>query len=98
MKIRVYSLVLCGFPVDFVVPEVNQSLLDAYKRRRESADAKVCCDYLLQVCLTDWNDKVAQEMETLVKDNGWCLITFAYHGVLIVFQDIFLRVIFYESC
>lgn len=53
-----------------MVPEVNQSLLDAYKRRRESADAKVCCDYLLQVCLTDWNDKVSQEMEMLVKDNG----------------------------
>lgn len=65
---------VCWFPVQFVVPEFNQSLLDAYNKCRESADAKVCCDYLLQVCLTYWTDRVSREMEMLVKDNGYiCL-------------------------
>lgn len=56
--------------IDYVIPDGNQSLVNAYKQCRESADSKVCCDYLLHVCVTSWNDKVSQEMEILVKDNG----------------------------
>ena len=56
--------------VDYVVPEPGQSLLEAYNRWRDAADAKVCCDYAVHVCVTWWSDKVAEEMETLAKERG----------------------------
>ena len=32
----------------------------------------VCCDYAFHVAVTWWNDEVAEEMETLVKEKGKC--------------------------
>ena len=34
----------------------------------------VCCDYAFHVAVTWWNDEVGEEMETLVKEKGNCLI------------------------
>lgn len=45
--------------IDFVIPNKDESLLEAYERYRESADQKVCCDYSLHVAVTSWNPKVS---------------------------------------
>ncbi|ESO12354.1 hypothetical protein HELRODRAFT_105292 [Helobdella robusta] len=55
---------------DYVVPELNQSILEAFNKFHEMASEKSCCDFSLHVCLTCWSDKVAQEMEVLVKEKG----------------------------
>lgn len=41
-----------------VLPEKNESLLDAYEKCRTHADAKTCCDYALHVAVTWWSPKV----------------------------------------
>ncbi|XP_045073598.1 dihydropyrimidinase isoform X2 [Coregonus clupeaformis] len=56
--------------LDFVIPQRGTSLLEAYDRWRDTADAKVCCDYSLHVAVTWWSDKVKKEMETLAKEKG----------------------------
>ncbi|XP_057716228.1 dihydropyrimidinase-related protein 5-like isoform X1 [Corythoichthys intestinalis] len=53
-----------------VLPEKNQSLLDAYEQCRSLADAKTCCDYALHVGVTWWGPKVRAEMEKLVREKG----------------------------
>ncbi|CAE1319267.1 DPYS [Acanthosepion pharaonis] len=54
--------------MDFVLDPRGHSLLDAYDKWRDWADAKVCCDYGLHVGVTWWSPHVAKEMEILVKD------------------------------
>lgn len=56
--------------MDFVLDPRGHSLLDAYDKWRDWADAKVCCDYGLHVGVTWWSPHVAKEMEILVKDRG----------------------------
>lgn len=56
--------------MDFVIPSKEESLLGSYDKWRDWADKKVCCDYSLHVAITHWNPKVAEEMETLVKERG----------------------------
>ncbi|KAG6450622.1 hypothetical protein O3G_MSEX006668, partial [Manduca sexta] len=56
------------FPVDFVLPQKGQSLLEAYANWREKADNKVCCDYGLHVGVTWWSPSVKKEMEQLVSE------------------------------
>lgn len=56
--------------LDFVIPQRNQSLIEAYKQWRTWADEKVVCDYSFHVAVTWWSDKVAQEMETLTREFG----------------------------
>jgi len=53
-----------------VVPEPGKSLIEAYDKWFEMADTKACCDFAFHVCVTDWNDKVAEEMELLTKEKG----------------------------
>ena len=53
-----------------MIPAKNESLLAAYDRWRQWADAKVCCDYSFHVAVTWWSDQVRQEMETIVNDRG----------------------------
>ncbi|CAF1631154.1 unnamed protein product, partial [Didymodactylos carnosus] len=71
---------------DFVIPEKEQSLLDAYKNWRERADPKVCCDYGLHVAITSWSDNVARDMETLTKEKGVnsFKVFMAYNGVFML--------------
>ncbi len=44
--------------IGHVLPEKNESLLDAYEKCRSHADAKACCDYALHVGVTWWGPKV----------------------------------------
>lgn len=46
--------------IDLVLPERNESLLDAYESTRSVADAKACCDYAVHVGVTWWGPKVTQ--------------------------------------
>ena len=62
------------FPVDFVIPQKGESLVEAYNRWRHWADPKVCCDYSLHVCVTWWSEQVKQEMTTIVNEKGSMLL------------------------
>uniref|UniRef100_A0AAQ4PI64 Dihydropyrimidinase like 5a n=1 Tax=Gasterosteus aculeatus aculeatus TaxID=481459 RepID=A0AAQ4PI64_GASAC len=53
-----------------VLPEKDESLLEAYEKCRRTADPKACCDYALHVGVTWWGPKVRAEMEKLVRENG----------------------------
>ncbi|XP_026880548.1 dihydropyrimidinase-related protein 5a [Electrophorus electricus] len=59
------TMVMC-----LVLPEKNESLLDAFEKCRLHADAKACCDYALHVAVTWWGPKVRAQMETLVREKG----------------------------
>ena len=53
-----------------MIPQKNESLLEAYNKWRGWADEKVCCDYGLHCAVTWWSDQVAKEMEILTRDKG----------------------------
>lgn len=55
--------------IDFVIPAPQESLLDAYKKWREWAE-KSASDYSFHVAITWWDESVAADMETLVKEYG----------------------------
>lgn len=44
--------------IGHVLPEKNESLLEAYEKYRLAADTKTCCDYALHVGVTWWGPKV----------------------------------------
>lgn len=46
--------------IGHILPEKNESLLEAYESCRSSADSKACCDYALHVGVTWWGPKVLQ--------------------------------------
>ena len=55
--------------IDFVIPAPQQSLMEAFNQWREWADKSVS-DYAFHVAVTWWDESVAKDMETLVKEHG----------------------------
>jgi dihydropyrimidinase len=55
--------------IDFVIPNPQQSLLEAYKQWREWAEKSVS-DYSFHVAITWWDESVHRDMQTLVNDYG----------------------------
>jgi dihydropyrimidinase len=55
--------------IDFVIPNPQQPLLDAYRQWRGWAE-KAAGDYTFHVAITWWSDKVHEEMGTLVRNHG----------------------------
>jgi dihydropyrimidinase len=55
--------------IDFVIPNPQQNILEAYKQWREWAEKSVS-DYSFHVAITWWDDSVYRDMETLVRDHG----------------------------
>lgn len=51
--------------IDFVVPNKGERALQAYRKWRNWADNKVCCDYGLSVAITSWSEDVRKEMTFL---------------------------------
>lgn len=55
--------------MDFVIPNPQQSLLEAYRTWRGWA-RKSAADYTFHVAVTWWNDSVHADMGTLVREHG----------------------------
>ena len=55
--------------IDFVIPNPQQSLLEAFDTWNDWAQ-KACCDYSFHVAVTWWSDQVAKEMEVLATERG----------------------------
>ena len=55
--------------IDFVIPEPEQSLLDAFNIWRKWA-SRSACDYAFHVAVTWWSEQVQKEMKHLAKKEG----------------------------
>jgi len=55
--------------IDFVIPNPQQNIMEAYNQWREWAEKSVA-DYSFHVAITWWDDSVAADMETLVREKG----------------------------
>ncbi len=55
--------------IDFVIPNPQQNIMEAYKQWREWAEKSVA-DYSFHVAITWWDETVHADMETLVKKHG----------------------------
>ena len=55
--------------IDFVIPNPQQNIMEAYKQWREWAEKSVA-DYSFHVAITWWDDSVHADMETLVSKHG----------------------------
>ena len=72
--------------IDFVIPSKGESLIDAYNKWRGWADAKVCCDYSLHMAVTDWNEKVEQEMSLVTSPE----VGINSFKVFMAYKDVFM--------
>ena len=55
--------------IDFVIPDPQENILDAYKKWRGWAE-KAASDNSFHVAITWWSEQVRQDMGTLVNDEG----------------------------
>nr|WP_180317531.1 dihydropyrimidinase [Delftia acidovorans] len=55
--------------IDFVIPDPQEPLLDAYRKWRGWAE-KAAADYSFHVAVTWWSDSVHADMGTLVREEG----------------------------
>jgi dihydropyrimidinase len=55
--------------MDFVVPDPGTGMMDAFRQWREWAEKSVA-DYSFHVSVTWWDDSVAADMESLVREHG----------------------------
>jgi len=55
--------------IDFVIPNPQQRLMDAYRQWREWSE-KACSSYSFHVAVTWWDETVKKDMGTLVHEEG----------------------------
>ena len=55
--------------IDFVIPNPQQNVMEAYNQWREWAEKSVA-DYSFHVAITWWDETVSADMEMLVKEHG----------------------------
>ncbi len=55
--------------IDFVIPDPQENILDAYKKWRGWAE-KAASDYSFHVAITWWSEQVRKDMGTLVQQEG----------------------------
>ncbi|MGV8938076.1 MAG: dihydropyrimidinase [Allorhizobium sp.] len=74
--------------VDFCLPAPDQSLLQALQMW-DNKSTRANCDYSFHMAITGWNERIFDEMKTVVEDKG--INTFkhfmAYKGALMVNDD-----------
>ena len=46
------------------------SLLEAYNQNKAKAEKKACCDFAFHACITQYDEKLAKDMEVLAKEKG----------------------------
>lgn len=56
--------------MDFVMPQIGESMEDAYRKWRRRADTEVVCDYALHMGITWWDDDVEKEMSQVAISCG----------------------------
>ncbi|AHM05645.1 Dihydropyrimidinase [Roseibacterium elongatum DSM 19469] len=75
--------------VDFCLPGADGSLLNAIDDWDRKSKDQICVDISYHMAITDWNERIFNEMETVVKERG--INTFkhfmAYKGALMVEDD-----------
>ncbi|MBE6064903.1 dihydropyrimidinase [Clostridium cochlearium] len=54
--------------VDFAVQPKGKTLKETTKIWREKADNKACIDYGIHISITDMNDEILEEMESIIKE------------------------------
>ena len=55
--------------IDFVIPNPQQNIMEAYQQWREWAEKSVA-DYTFHVVITLWDESVHADMGTLVNEHG----------------------------
>lgn len=78
--------------IDFVIPQPQQSLLEAYEQWRRKAD-KACGDYTFHVAVTWWSDQVEEEMGVLAREHGVNSFKhfMAYKNAIMVEDDVLMQ-------
>ncbi|MEE8662419.1 MAG: dihydropyrimidinase [Acetobacter sp.] len=78
--------------IDFVIPEVGGSLVEAWKLWRNKAE-KAAADYAFHVAVTHWDERVHEEMGILARDCGVSSFKhfMAYKGALMVDDGVLLN-------
>ena len=56
--------------VDLVMPEREESLLEAYREWKEDAESNSTCDFGFKVGIPEWNESVKNDLIELVKNEG----------------------------
>ncbi|KAJ6228215.1 hydrantoinase/dihydropyrimidinase family member [Anaeramoeba flamelloides] len=81
------------FYIDFIVPKKNGSLIEAYKEWSGRALGTSYCDFSFHCCVTEWNEKRHEEMETIVNEFGINSFKFflAYKGALMVEDELLVK-------
>lgn len=71
--------------VPFAIPDLGETPLEAYKRRRDAADGDVYTNYSLHACLTDVNETTLSELPELIDRGAASVKMFmVYEGRLMV--------------
>ncbi|CAG9532296.1 unnamed protein product [Cercopithifilaria johnstoni] len=56
--------------INVIQPRLNETLLNAYDRLCKVAQSKSSCNVAFSVVISEWNDMIKKEMNTLVHDKG----------------------------